>query len=280
MMDLQNFERFKDMRLELFSDSKVGRAMAYVLDGGQRLRARIILAIVRGHGLPEEMAYHSALALEMIHAYSLVHDDLPCMDDDDMRRGKPACHIAFGEDIAVLTGDALLTESFTAVATDPYLDGDTKVKIIEAYSRLAGPEGMVYGQELDISHNSEDADEDLVEAIAVHKTSCLFMAAFLAGMYIVKDDDHDIEYQEMGKRLGIAYQMQDDLYDLIRSTEDLGKPAHSDIDGHKLTALSVYTAEEIKVRLDREFAYIIEMADSWHFDTHDLKDIVTYIDRR
>ena len=278
--DLQNFEHFKDSWLKAYSDSKVGKALAYVLDGGQRLRASIILAIVKGHGLKDEKAYHSALALEMIHAYSLVHDDLPCMDDDDMRRGKPSCHIAYGEDIAVLTGDALLTESFRVIAKDPYLDAESKIKIIESYSNLAGVKGMIYGQELDLSHSESDANKELVEDIAYHKTSCLFIAAFLAGMYIAKDEKHIEEYKEMGNRLGIAYQMQDDLYDLIKSTEEMGKPAHSDIKANKLTALSVYSPEEIKLRLDKEFAYIINTANKWHFDTSELIGIVEYIDRR
>ncbi len=280
MKNLQNFEHFKDRWLEAYKGSKVGQSMAYVLDGGQRLRAQIILAIVNGHGLPEERAYHSALALEMIHAYSLVHDDLPCMDDDDMRRGKPSCHIAFGEDIAILTGDALLTESFKVIAKDLHLDSETKLKIIDAYSDLAGVRGMVYGQELDLSNNFDNSDKDLVEDIAYHKTSCLFIAAFLAGMYIAKDDKHINDYKEMGRRLGIAYQMQDDLYDLIRSTDELGKPAQSDLKANKMTALSVYSPEEIKVRLDREFAYIMDMCDKWHFDTRDFKDLVNYIDKR
>lgn len=280
-MKLERFENFKDEYLKSLRPSRVQEAMSYVLQGGQRLRAQLILSLIKGRGYDITRGFHCALALEMIHAYSLVHDDLPCMDDDDLRRGRPACHVAYGEDVAVLCGDALLTNSFAIVANDPYLTDTQKVKIISTYSEEAGVEGMVYGQVLDLTNEGNPhATYDDVLNIARYKTGCLFNAATKAAMYIVKDEENIAFYNRLAIDLGFAFQMQDDLFDIIKSSEEIGKPKGSDIKDDKVTALSIFSKDELKTEVENRFIAIIEMIKRHDPKMSDLIELITKIKNR
>lgn len=275
-MKINDFEHYKDTYLNKIKDSKVKEAMIYVLKGGQRIRSRLLLSILDGFDVPQKKGYDAALALEMIHAYSLVHDDLPCMDDDDLRRGQPSCHIAFGEDVAVLCGDALLTEAFRVLASSKDLNSTQKVDIIKAYSELAGCEGMIYGQILDLENeNNTHPTLRLLNEIDYYKTSCLFMAALYAGMYIVGDQKNQNFYKTLAEELGITFQMQDDLFDVIKTTQEMGKPSKSDLQEGKMTALSVFgSTKELNDELNRRFAFIIDIIKDQDFDQSSLLDIV------
>ena len=277
-----NFEQFMHAYFDNFKETKIREAMEYSLFGdGKRFRPNLIFAIVKGFGLDETRAYHAALALEMIHTYSLIHDDLPCMDDDDFRRGRPSNHIQFGEDIATLSGDGLLTGSFKAIVTDPLLSDSQKVKIVALYSEMAGANGMIHGQLLDLeSENSSEVSAKMLDDIQDYKTGCLFKSALLAGMYIVKDEENREFYETMAKHIGRIFQIQDDLFDITKTQEETGKPVKSDLKNNKATALSIYTIAEIKERLENEFNAVDALIAKQSFDTEAITNIINVMKNR
>lgn len=221
-------------------------AMKYaLLGGGKRIRAFLTIIFAEMFGSDEAVAMPFACALEMIQAYSLVHDDMPCMDDDDMRRGKPSCHKKYGESIALLAGDSLLTAAFEILAS---ADGvsDRSVRLAtRTLSELSGYLGMCRGQELDILHDAESYD-DLCRLHAL-KTGALIRAACLLGVYAA-DDDPDEELirrvSDYAINLGLAFQIHDDILDVTGSATDLGKPVGSDEKNDKKTILSFMSLEE------------------------------------
>ena len=267
-----NFEQYI---LQYFSSQKdclITDAMKYAMEGGKRFRPRIIFSILKGMGIDESYGYDAALGLEMIQTYSLIHDDLPAMDNDDMRRGKPSLHKAFREDIAILTGDQLLTGSFGAVADSKTMDPQTKVSIISAMSAYAGLEGMVYGQLLDVTNSSKTIDEDKLKEIQVNKTGGLFKIACLIPMYISKRDQKEF-FESIGSLIGEIFQNQDDLFDLIRSEEEMGKK-HSDLVNDKGTALSIYSRNELEEIIQKEFKQLDELLKNADFDTQYLMELI------
>ena len=281
-MKMNNFELFMHEYFNNFKDTKIREAMAYSLFAdGKRFRPNLIFAIVKGFGIKEEKAYHAAMGLEMIHTYSLIHDDLPCMDNDDFRRGRPSNHIAFGEDIATLSGDALLTACFKVICDDEDLDPKQKMDIVSLYSEMAGPNGMIYGQLLDLeSEDKEEVTSQILDDIQDYKTGCLFKAALLAGMYIVKDENNRDFYEKMALHIGRIFQIQDDLFDIIKTQEETGKPANSDIKNNKATALSIYTVDQVKERLNNEFNDVYALIQKQAFNTEEIKNIIDIMKNR
>lgn len=185
-------------------------AAHYSLEGGKRLRPLLTLAIVETFGQPIEKALHPACALEMIHTYSLIHDDLPCMDDDDFRRGKPSLHKAYPESHAVLTGDFLLTYAFEVLANAPLLSDTQKNRLIAVLALRSGSQGMIGGQVLDIAGGSTNL-EHLLQMHA-KKTGALITAACEFGGIITEQTDL-APFQTIGEYLGLAYQIVDDILD-------------------------------------------------------------------
>ena len=158
------FEEYLEQAFSNMCDNKLTEAMKYALLGGKHFRPSLIFAITDGFGIERSEVYPAALALEMVHSYSLIHDDLPCMDNDDLRRGKPTVHKAFGEDIAVLAGDALLTHAFNVISEADY-DDHTKVRMVQELSNLAGLGGMVHGQYLDMYYTGKSISEAILDEI-------------------------------------------------------------------------------------------------------------------
>lgn len=185
-------------------------AAHYSLEGGKRLRPLLVLKILEAYNLPIEHGLHPACALEMIHTYSLIHDDLPCMDNDDFRRGKPTLHRAYPESHAVLTGDFLLTYAFEVLADAPHLADRQKNRLIACLARRSGSQGMIGGQLLDI----EGKSTDLKHCLQMHskKTGALITAACEFGGIIAGQEDL-VPFQAIGEQLGLAYQIVDDLID-------------------------------------------------------------------
>jgi len=228
--------------------------------------------------IPEEKGYDAAMALELIQTYSLIHDDLPAMDNDDMRRGKPSLHRAFREDIAILTGDELLTDAFKVISgSDSYPD-DVKVKLISALSRYAGSDGMIYGQLLDVTSDDVHIDEEKLVEIQENKTSGLFKIACLFPMYIAKIDREDY-FLKLGSLIGQIFQNQDDLFDQIRSEAEMGKNL-SDKKNGKGTALSIYTLDELKEKIDRQFEELDLLLKDACFDTAYLNELLRKLKER
>lgn len=217
--------------------SEVSEAARYSLMGnGKRIRGVLTLAVCDlVNGDMEKAAYYAA-AVEMLHAYSLIHDDLPCMDNDDYRRGKPACHKAFGEGIALLAGDALLTGAFEMIASSGFSDAQN-MRAVSIASCGAGAKGMIYGQELDLSYERKPAltVEELTN-VHRHKTGALINAAVQLGAIAGNATDKQREVlQEFAFRLGFVFQIVDDVLDIISTQDVLGKPVGSDVQNGKVT---------------------------------------------
>nr|WP_173108191.1 farnesyl diphosphate synthase [Bacillus sp. KH172YL63] len=226
-------------------------AMVYSLQaGGKRIRPILLLATIRSFNKNPRLGLNTAASLEMIHTYSLIHDDLPSMDDDDLRRGKPTSHKMFGEALAILAGDGLLTYSFQLIAGDSELSSDTKGRLISLLAECAGPEGMVGGQVADIEGENKQLSVAELEHIHVHKTGKLLKFSVLAGGIISSATAEELEWLErFAYHIGLAFQIQDDILDIEGSEELIGKPVGSDQSKQKSTYPRLLGMEGAKEKL-------------------------------
>ena len=256
---MNEFELYIQSYLNSLRPCLISEAMAYAMDGGKRFRPRIIFALLKDMGVEEREGYDAALALEMIQTYSLIHDDLPAMDNDDFRRGKPSLHKAFREDIAILTGDQLLNDAFRVLSQSKSYNDYVKIKLIETLSRYAGADGMIYGQLLDVTCEIKDIDKEKLYEIQENKTSGLFKVACLMAMYIAENKQEDL-FLKIGSLIGHIFQNQDDLFDVIKSEEEMGKSL-SDARNEKGSALSLYTIEELQALIEDEFLQMDKLLD-------------------
>ncbi len=251
-----------------------------LLSGGKRIRPIILLEFYKLFGGDDDCAYNFACAIEMIHTYSLIHDDLPCMDDDDMRRGKPSCHKEFGEDIALLAGDALLTDAFGVASKTLGIDPERIVRAISYLSAAAGTSGMVGGQVIDLK-NEDREDYNLIYQMYSLKTSGLIKAAAVCGAILAGADDEQINLcEKYGENVGIAFQIIDDFLDLNSNEEDLGKPTGSDEKNDKKTLIKVLgedKARELAENLTAEAETILDMINP---ECETLKGLTQYLLRR
>ncbi len=226
-------------------------SMEYMLvNGGKYLRPLLIYATGLTFGATLENLDIPAGAVELIHTYSLIHDDLPCMDDADLRRGKPSCHRAYNEAIAVLTGDALHTLAMQIIAAHPAnLSAERRVSMMKVLSKACGPYGMAAGQALDITlMTSGSLSSDLLENIYRLKTGALFSACIELGRLASTDNDemHKHSLKKFGDSIGLAFQIQDDILDEEVPTEVLGKPQGIDIKNNKITYVRLYGLQKAK----------------------------------
>lgn len=232
---------------DLEFDSQI-RAMEYsLLAGGKRLRPFLLSLFYRAAGGTGENYLPFAAALEMIHTYSLIHDDLPCMDDDDLRRGRPACHKAFGEDTALLAGDGLLTLAFETAANTKGIDPGLVVRGIAILAECAGAAGMIGGQVIDLAIEQKPADLNTVVDMYRRKTGCLLVAAAKIGTLLAGGSAEQLSAAETyALSLGTAFQIQDDLLDLESDSVTLGKPVGSDSKNQKTTYVSLVGISQAK----------------------------------
>ena len=221
--------------------------------GGKRFRPALLFAVGRTFGAPIEAMLRTAAAVEMIHTYSLIHDDLPSMDNDDLRRGRETCHKKFDEATAILAGDVLETLAFQAVAEDELLTAEVRIKLIAELARAAGtPDGMVAGQQLDLEAEGRETTIDEIEHIHRLKTGALIAACGSAGVIIGNGTGAESRaIGEYSANLGLLFQITDDLLDVTQSTEDLGKTARKDIAAEKATYPSIYGIEETRALAER-----------------------------
>ena len=213
--------------------------------GGKRFRPALLLATGQTFGASIEDLMRTACALEMIHTYSLIHDDLPAMDDDDLRRGVPTCHVKFGEATAILAGDALQALAFHTIAEDERLTAALRVQLIAEIARAAGiPEGMVAGQALDLAAESIEVSAAQLELIHRQKTGALIRAAARSGAIIAGASERELEaISEFAISLGLLFQITDDLLDVTSTAEDLGKTPGKDARSRKATYPALYGVE-------------------------------------
>ena len=229
-------------------------AMRYSLfAGGKRIRPVLCLAGAEAADNAEQTRQRAlpvACALECIHTYSLIHDDLPAMDDDDLRRGKPTNHTVFGEAAAILAGDGLLTFAFdllsdpaSAVIADP-----ARIRIIQTIARAAGPLGMVGGQSLDMIHEGQQVDYEELRCMHRSKTGALITASVVCGAIVAgADEQQEAALRAYGDHIGIAFQIVDDILDVESTTAELGKPAGSDAKSAKVTYPSLFGLEQSRI---------------------------------
>ena len=236
---------------KLFSEKKalypdkLFSAMEYsVFSAGKRVRPYLMLLSAEFCGVDCKKIMPLAVSLELIHTYSLIHDDLPCMDNDDLRRGRPSCHKAFGEATALLAGDLLLTEAFEAIASAP-ADPEVNVCAARALSLGAGSRGMIYGQELDLKYEAIQATEAQLRTIHRNKTGALINAAVQLGAAAAKAGEEERRaLEQYAYGLGLVFQIVDDVLDVTSTEEQLGKPIGSDSSNSKTTFATLYGAEK------------------------------------
>ncbi len=223
-----------------------------VFAGGKRFRPALLLAVGQTFGASRERLIRTACALEMIHTYSLIHDDLPSMDDDDLRRGRATCHVKFDEATAILAGDALQGLAFQTIAEDEKLDAALRVQLISEITRAAGtPEGMVAGQALDLAAESREVTGAELERIHQHKTGALIRAAARCGALISEASERELAaVTEYATNLGLLFQITDDLLDVTATAEDLGKTPGKDARASKATFPALYGIDATRERVD------------------------------
>ncbi len=225
------------------NNDHVLEAMRYsVLGGGKRIRALLVLNFNRILGGAANDAMEFAAAIEMMHAYSLIHDDLPCMDDDDLRRGKPSCHVAFGEAVALLAGDALQTLAFETLARNTSLEPAQVLQAVRELAAAAGSRGMVGGQTVDIEGTAQTVEQ--LTGMCMMKTGALIKCAVRLGCLSVGADEASMAQADIyADAIGLAFQIRDDILDVIGSPEELGKPVGSDAEQQKATFATVLGTE-------------------------------------
>jgi geranylgeranyl diphosphate synthase type II len=235
-------------------------AMEYSLfSEGKRIRPGLAIASCEAMGGQKEEVLPFAAAIEMIHTYSLIHDDLPCMDNDDLRRGRRTCHKVFGEAVALLAGDALLTEAFR-VMTDPHLcrvSPETSQKIVYEIASAAGASGMVAGQAMDVVYEGKRGTKRIVNFIHRNKTSALIRASVLSGALAGKANKRELKgFATFGESIGLAFQIRDDLLDVEGNEAEVGKKLKKDTE--KQTYVKYYGIAESKARIGQ----LVEKANS------------------
>ncbi|KIL17003.1 (2E,6E)-farnesyl diphosphate synthase [Bacillus pumilus] len=266
---------------ELTIPEDLKSSMLYSLKaGGKRLRPVLVLALLNAYGKNEEDGIPVGCAVEMIHTYSLIHDDLPCMDDDDLRRGKPTNHKVYGEATAVLAGDALLTESFRLITSQlsSSVSADKKLRIVDELVKSAGALGMVGGQFDDMEAEQKQVSLAELESIHARKTGKLLTFSVAAGAMLAGASDDDIEkLREFSYHIGIAFQIRDDILDLEGSEEKIGKRVGSDTANEKSTYPSLLTLSGAKEKLHEHITRAKEIVSNLQLEQqllHDLCDLI------
>lgn len=257
-------------------------AMRYsALAGGKRIRPFLTLSFCEMLGGTEEAAMPYACAIEMIHTYSLIHDDLPCMDNDDMRRGKPTSHKVFGETLALLAGDTLLTDAFCICASNPYVSATSAKNAVVYLSDAAGGRGMAGGQMIDTTSDGKIKSLSDLEHMYRLKTGALIAAASVLGVYAAPDVTTTVvqDAEEYSYNIGLAFQIQDDILDVIGNAEEFGKPIGSDQKNRKMTMLSfmsLYDAQKKAATLTEQAIASIEKYDK----NNTLVNLANYLVKR
>ncbi len=254
-------------------------AMQYsYLDGGKRLRPFILSEFYKMCGKEDNAYFNFAAALEMIHVYSLIHDDLPSMDNDDFRRGKPSCHKAFGEDIALLAGDGLLTYAFETAANTKDISADRVVRAISFLANCAGKDGMIGGQVIDLEgENKAQAKETVLEMYS-KKTGKLLLAAAVIGTILAGGKDKEISAAKVyAENLGIAFQIRDDILDIVGDINLLGKPIGSDDKNEKATYVSIVGLEKAEQDVKAYTNAAISALNTFGDKANTLKELAEYL---
>ncbi len=261
--------------------ARLHRAMRYsLMAGGKRLRPILVLAAGESFGASTDNLMPAACAIEMIHTYSLIHDDLPAMDNDDLRRGRPTCHKAFDEATAILAGDALLTQAFRVLAAEaPHLNAERQVRVIREISNAAGTiDGMIGGQMADIESEGQLVDETTLEYSHRSKTGALITAPVVVGGLLAGASEPELDkLRAYGQRIGLAFQIADDILDVTSTSEQLGKTAGKDLAAHKATYPALHGVEQSEARMQQLVSEAIDIVAGLGQDAGMLAELARFI---
>jgi len=262
------------------AESKVSDSMLYTSTAESKMirSALLITASKKNTCLTKSSAINLATSIELLHSYSLIHDDLPSMDNDNIRRGKDSNHIKYGEAIAILSGDALQTLAFEVITNDDDLDSDLKVSAISLLTDACGYKGMVLGQELDITADPIHADEEFIKKMHYLKTGKLIEISLVLGFLgYEKFSENKDQIYKLGKSIGVGFQIVDDYLDEFGNQNEIGKPIGSDLKNKKINILSILNEEECSKLISENHTESVEIAKKI-FDKENDKDIFKIID--
>ena len=251
-----------------------------VLGGGKRLRAFLVIHSCNIFDVQKETATQAAMAIECLHAYSLVHDDLPCMDDDALRRGKPTVHVKWNEAIATLTGDALQTLAFELIAYLPRVDADRKIELLKKLAKASGMQGMVLGQAQDIQAEKSERNLNLddISLLQRNKTGALIEWSVIAGA-VLSDNSHK-ELLNYARSIGLAFQIHDDILDIEGDTILAGKRLQKDVSAGKATFVSLLGIENAKIRAKQLVEEAIEALSIYGDKAEPMRQVAKFIIER
>lgn len=250
--------------------------------GGKRFRPALVIATGEAFGTAREQLLRTACALEMIHTYSLIHDDLPSMDDDDLRRGQPTCHVQFDEATAILAGDALQALAFQTIAEDEQLSSEIRVRVTAELARSAGtPAGMVSGQARDLAAESQTIDAEALEQIHLEKTGALICAAARCGAIIGGAADNELNaITDYARNLGLLFQITDDLLDVTATAGAMGKTPGKDARARKATYPAIHGLQATRAKIESVHTAACGALDRIDRRTNVLREIANYVRRR
>ena len=274
-------EKALDTSIAIARPEKIYEAMRYsLLAGGKRLRPILCLATCELMGGTEAMAMPTACALEMIHTMSLIHDDLPAMDNDDFRRGKPTNHKVYGDDIAILAGDGLLAYAFEFVATQTKnVKPENIIRVVASLGKTVGAAGLVGGQVLDLeSEGKPDITAETLSFIHTHKTGALLEASVVTGAIIADANSDDIvRLSQYAQNIGLAFQIIDDILDITATDEQLGKTAGKDLQAQKATYPSIWGLEKSRLKAQELVDSAIAQLSTYGEKAEPLRAVANYI---
>ena len=278
-LDLGNFESVVDEKLNSIfqrltnNQTIIDKSISYALSNpGKRIRPTLVFLVGDFLGIETPRLESIAGAIELIHTYSLVHDDLPCMDDDDLRRGKPTLHKKFNESTAVLAGDALQTLAFNLILDDKNLNISEKHDLLSDLAKRIGPEGMVLGQNLDIEYEKKNPSFDEIMEMNRLKTGLLIEFSILSPFYLKGDLTKD--WYQLAKNIGISFQLIDDMLDLSETTEKIGKTAKKDLKNNKKTIPICFGIDKTTIEVDKFKESTMEICEKLCLNNHPLSAFI------
>ena len=278
-LDLGNFESVVDEKLNSIfqrltkNQTIIDKSISYALSNpGKRIRPTLVFLVGDFLGIETPRLESIAGAIELIHTYSLVHDDLPCMDDDDLRRGKPTLHKKFNESTAVLAGDALQTLAFNLILDDKNLNISEKHDLLSDLAKRIGPEGMVLGQNLDIEYEKKNPSFDEIMEMNRLKTGLLIEFSILSPFYLKGDLTKD--WYQLAKNIGISFQLIDDMLDLSETTEKIGKTAKKDLKNNKKTIPICFGIDKTIIEVDKFKESTMEICEKLCLNNHPLSAFI------
>ena len=278
-LDLGKFESVVDEKLNSIfqkltkNQTTIDKSISYALSNpGKRIRPTLVFLVGDFLGIETSRLESIAGAIELIHTYSLVHDDLPCMDDDDLRRGKPTLHKKFNESTAVLAGDALQTLAFNLILDDKNLNISEKQDLLSDLAKRIGPEGMVLGQNLDIEYEKKNPSFDEIMEMNRLKTGLLIEFSILSSFYLKGDLTKD--WYQLAKNIGISFQLIDDMLDLSETTEKIGKTAKKDLKNNKKTIPICFGIDKTMIEVDKFKESTMEICEKLCLNNHPLSAFI------